>query len=289
MTKQPRTTSARISPPDRDGDGRPGGSLPGNKTIQPPQEGEGDPNDGDGPVKPTDQEKLEAMERETDEANAAVRAAAGWTRDEGRLLLKLDAIGARFSDLSTEAVVQSWTDQEAFAAETFADAMAADGAHLNDEGEHCRADGTVIDLPVSMAEWEIDFVQLTMDDSTFTPEEIAAGKTPVVQEDEAETTAAEVAPVIDAEDPIITVETPTAPVAVRVQDLQRLAGHRFFYRSAEGYSPNYAAPFVDQATIDVWTGAGLAEISPSAGNAGGVRITPEARSVLTRHRRAAHG
>lgn len=75
MTKHPPRASKRTDPLDRDGDGRPGGSLPGNETA-PYAEGAAPPTEGDelADVRTTpgdSPEKLEAIERETDEANAA--------------------------------------------------------------------------------------------------------------------------------------------------------------------------------------------------------------------------
>ncbi|GAW42449.1 hypothetical protein SH203_02865 [Brevundimonas sp. SH203] len=166
------TKSKRTHPLDRDGDGAPGGSLPGNQTA-PMADAAGDdlanarttPGDG--------AEKLEAIEREVDQANAAARDAAGWTRDDARLTGKLTDIGARCSDLSVEAVVESWTDQEAFTVETFADAMLAPGRHRNAEGEEVTAEGASIPLPDVLGEWEVHFEPDGHGD-TFDAEQVAA-------------------------------------------------------------------------------------------------------------------
>jgi len=120
---------------------------------------------------------------------------------------------------------------------------------------------------------------------TFTPEEVAAGRTPVIeQEGEAATTAADTATVIDPADPLVTVDTDTAPVAVRLSELGTLVSSRRLYKTPEGYSATYSAPFIDAATVDGWVKAGLAETIPSAGNTGGVRATAEARAMAGRLR-----
>lgn len=212
MTRNPN----RTRPLDRDGDGRDGGSLPGNKTA-PMTTADGDPHrPDDGPpnaqqtapplpdaaddladarTTPGDSaEKLEAIERETDEANAAARAAGG-------------------------------------------DALAA------------------------LAEAEPDLVAQVIEDhaedaDTFTAEEVeAAGELPAT-------------------------ETETAQIAVRARELRLLVESRRLYKSAEGYSATYGAPFVDQATVDGWIAAGLAEDVPTAGICGGIKPTHEARRHL---------
>lgn len=120
---------------------------------------------------------------------------------------------------------------------------------------------------------------------TFTPEEVAAGRTPVIeQEGEATTTAADAATVIDEADPLVTVDTETAPIAVRLSELNVLISSRRLYKTPEGYSATYSAPYIDAATVEGWVKAGLAQEVPTAGNTGGVRVTAEARSVATRLR-----
>lgn len=213
--------SNRTHPLDRDGDGAPGGSLPGNQTAPfkgvqidsvyvdeadalPPQAVADDLADarttpGDSP------EKLEAIEREVDEANAAARAEA---------------------------------------AEAAAD-----------------------------------------DVDTFTPEEIAAGATPVVQEDgEGTAPAAASAVIIDPADPLVTVDTPAAPVAVRLRELRELVRARRLYLDDHGYSAVYGPPYVSAPTVRAWIAAGLAEDEPTAGHRGGIRVTAEARRLLAAHR-----
>ena len=377
MTKRPRQPN-RTHALDRDGDGQPGGSLPGNQTA--PYAGQkvdtvAVDEAQDLPLTPTAQDQvdeaasLENMERETSDANAAVRAAAGWTRDDARLIQKLEDIGARLPEghnLSRGEVVEAWTDQEAFNVEAFADAMAAEGRYTSADGEEFNADGSAIDLPLVLGIWDIDFDpghvigdtsedgwqrhnQMTLDDldmvaltivgresgatvetiaawsdddvraadawlektlqgfagpgfkiepwpghlapflsdtaetaATFTAEEIASGHAPVSQEDEAEAIAAELGVVIDPEDPIITVNTPTAPVAVRVRELQRLVDNRWLYKTPDGFSPNTHPPYIEAETAQVWVAAGLAQWEPTAGNHGGIRVTAEARSLLVR-------
>lgn len=316
--------SKRTSPLDRDGGGDPGGSLPGNQTAPMATDAE------------AEQAKLEAIERETDDANAAARLAAGWTRDDGRLAGKLTEIGAHFSDLSTEAVVESWTDQEAFNVEAFADAMLAPGRHRNEAGDEVTAEGVAIQLPDVLAAWEIHFetdeANEETDDAedphadcvhcgdshpigvldhdlcpacvdeapilnqldratdqtagdTFDAEQVAAATTAgegAVIAEEGETVADPATATAPLDDGLVNIPTDTAPVAVRLHELRILVTARRLYKSREGYSSNYGPPYIDQATVDAWIAAGLAEDVPSAGNMGGVRVTPEGRSALNR-------
>lgn len=393
MTK----TSKRTHPLDRDGDGQPGGSLPGNETAPMAEDAKADAADDQAA-------KLDAMNRETDEANAAAREAAGWTRDEDRLLTKLDNIGARFSDLSTKAVIQSWSDQEAFTAENFADAMLADGHYTSDDGEEFNADGTPIVLPPVLADWEIHFEPAPVSDQGSDADASSASEasgsdddTAVGRPSEPDATATTIDPerrffarIIqaprEADEPLVyTAETdvpglviqadtaeeaydladtlgrellrdlgghscalditpypeeavqaldaafadspndddqdddgdaaPTfddeeteAPlnsedddddddaldasadrtqVAARIRDLTILVGARRLYKSDEGYSSNYGAPYVGHDTIAAFVQAGLAEDIPSAGNQGGVKLTAEARRMLADLKREA--
>jgi hypothetical protein len=176
----------RTHPLDRDGDGEPGGSLPGNKTAPMANEA----------LTPEQQSRLELMERETDEANAAVRA--GQT--------PLDAIAEAEPDL-VETARQDAEDAE--------------------------------------------------DDATFDAEQIAAG---AARDDQPQ-------------------------VAVRIRELSILVEARRLYKSAEGYSATYGAPYIADATVEAWIGAGLAEFIPSAGNQGGVKLTHEARRTLNELKR----
>jgi hypothetical protein len=329
-------TSKRTHPLDRDGDGQPGGSLPGNETAPMAEDAKADAADDQAA-------KLDAMNRETDEANAAAREAAGWTRDEDRLLTKLDNIGARFSDLSTEAVIQSWSDQEAFTAENFADAMLADGHYTSEDGEEFNADGTPIVLPPVLADWEIDFEPAPASDQGSDADASSASEASGSDDDTAvghpsepdatDTVAADGADTIDlaaATDaldqafadspndddqdddgdaaPTFDDEETEAPlnseddeddedaldasadrtqVAARIRDLTILVGARRLYKSDEGYSSNYGAPYVGHDTIAAFVQAGLAEDIPSAGNQGGVKLTAEARRMLADLKREA--
>lgn len=421
MTKKPQTAATnRTRPLDRDGDGRDGGSLPGNQTA-PMVVGDG------------------------------AEAGTDWTRDNDWIELKLLEAGVRDADEKplTAEIVRGWSDEDARAAEAFTDAMAAEDAYTDDDGDERNADGSPIDLPAvlggftllprdgagevpwtrvdaeiledlqlmdegwsgtvetltlaTVKEWSDDqareaqayaasIVGLTPErrapapdflqpflvskppadaadapaktipnakadaardamaqqtspdtvpgsddapeasppqaadaapeasgdpassmasvsppvdepspsdtqalagasegdgdsDDTFTAEEIAAGRTPVVeQEGEAATSAADAATTIGDDDPLVTVQTETAPIAVRLRELQVLIGARRLYKSDQGYSATYSAPFVDEATVKGWIKAGLALDVPSAGNQGGVRVTAEARSVVSRLR-----
>lgn len=213
MTRKPH----RTRPLDRDGDGRDGGSLPGNRTA-PMATADGDPNrPDDGPLNaqqtpppppdaaddladarttPGDSpEKLEAIERETDEANAVARAAS--------LASGGDALAA-IAEAEPDLVAQVLQDD----AEAPADAEQRD---------------------------------------TFSAEEVEAAP---------------------------------GAVAVRARELRLLVESRRLYKSAEGYSATYGAPYVDQATVDSWIEAGLAEDVPTAGICGGIKPTHEARRQL---------
>lgn len=312
MTKRPRGNPHRTTPLDRDGDGRSGGSLPGNQTAPmligvpiPPA------------TTPAEQVEQDRLELDIENANDVSRQEAGWTRDNDRLLVKLDTIGARVDggDIAQGVAVGAWSDQEAFLVETFANAMAADGAFINDHGDHCNADGSLIELPYLLNDWEVDFrtdtindtaiaaiaeaepdlVETTLQDAadaaedteaTFTPDEIAAseGHAVFLDPDHQPLATSEPGLVIPEGDRVIEAQTATLPVAVRLADLRRLVDNRFLYKTAHGYSPNFHPPYVDQASIDAMIGAGLAEDTPSAGREGGVRVTPEARSLVNRGR-----
>lgn len=100
--------------------------------------------------------------------------------------------------------------------------------------------------------------------------------------EEGETVADPATATAPLDDGLVNIPTETAPVAVRLHVLRILVAARRLYKSPEGYSSNYGAPYIDQATIDAWIAAGLAEDVPTAGNQGGVRVTAEARSVLNR-------
>lgn len=284
------TKSKRTHPLDRDGDGEPGGSLPGNQTAPMAETNPGDPNrPDDGPP------NSDATPPGTPPADDH-EAVAEWTRDNELIQMKLEEAGVRDAD---EAViplanVTQWPDEDAQAAEAFADAMMAEGKYTDEDGIERNADGSAIDLPEILHERTVisgaGMGGLTSDDAdgegTFTAEEIAAGRTPIVeQEGEATTTAAEQATTLDAADPVTTVETDTAPIAVRLSELQALTSAKRLYQTREGYSATWNAPFIDTATVDGWVKAGLAEVIPTAGNTGGVRATEEGRRVERELRR----
>lgn len=281
MSKKPH----RTRPLDRDGDGRDGGSLPGNQTA---------------PMAETHAE---------------------WTRNDAEVLEDLQLMDEGWSgtvETLTLEIVQSWTDADARAAQEYAASIvglapdkrppAPDFLQpflISKPGPDTPAPegDTALD---AIAEAEPDLVETARADhdqaaesldataegddpdpsDTFTPEEVAAGQTPVIeQEGEATTTAADAATVIDAADPLVTVDTDTAPVAVRLSELGVLVSSRRLYKTPEGYSATYSAPFIAAATVEGWVKAGLAETIPSAGNAGGVRATAEARAMAARLRR----
>lgn len=212
MSRKPN----RTRPLDRDGDGRDGGSLPGNQTApmaagETPIDTAAHPIPGatvipsshvrsedadfeqvddlaDARTTPGDSpDKLEAIERETDEANAAARAAGG------------DALAA-IADAEPDLVAQVLQDD--------ADAEQRD---------------------------------------TFSAEEVEAAP---------------------------------AAVAVRARELRLLLDSRRLYKSDQGYSATYGAPYVEQAVVDSWIEAGLAEFDATAGICGGVKPTHEARRQL---------
>lgn len=346
MTKGTKAAPRRIDPSDRDGDNKPGGSLPGNETAPMLEPGlsavffalrdAGIETDSDKPdaILPGDVAALtpEQLEQAKVWAFAVVEArAAGdnepdaldflakfaraepatgtgkgevpellqkimaneeriepapWTRDDPAIFLKL---GEKWIDIDpahpealTEAVVATWSDDQAKAAEAFADAMNAPDMVTDDDGEWLHADGSPIEVPDVLVPY---LFAPAGADETFTAEEIAAGQTEVVeQEGEVTATAADSATVIDNTDPLTTVQTETAPIAVRLRELNVLISSRRLYKSPEGYSAIYAPPFIETATVESWINAGLAEDIPTGGNCGAVRVTAEARSLATRLR-----
>lgn len=254
MSKAKTSSAKRPSPPDRDGDGAPGGSLPGNQTA--------------------------------DAAKGPDEPAAEWTRDDELIVLKLAEVGfeinASVEDAVTLDQVKGWSDDQAKAVEAFAHEYVS--GSLKDDGDMIRADGTVIELPHELHKNIMaDEPELN---ETFTPEEIAAGQTDLVQEEgETAIAAAMAAPVIDDADPLVTIDTATAPVALRLGNLRRLVENRLFYKSPEGFSPNYHAPHVEAAEVEVWIANGLARWDETAGRIGGVYVEPEASRVLRGHPR----
>lgn len=308
MTRKSANT-ARTNPPDRDGDGRPGGSLPGNETIDAakgpaPTErdaGPGDPNrPDDGPPNSDSTPpaagrtfaivaRLFAREAPASEVEAEVkrRAEAIWGADGF-------AVETRFGDLviAREAVRDEPVSTEPLWISEGDDGV--DPAVLLEAAQELAIDywGTAeydvaIEDGVAVARLHDGAQPWPEPDpsDTFTPEEVAAGRTPVIeQEGEATATAADAAVVIDEADPLVTVDTETAPIAVRLSELNVLISSRRLYKTPEGYSATYSAPYIDAATVERWVRAGLALEIPTAGNIGGVRVTAEARSVATRLR-----
>ncbi|MBB5770148.1 hypothetical protein HNP47_000117 [Brevundimonas vesicularis] len=239
--------SKRTHPLDRDGDGDPGGSLPGNQT-----------------------------------------APMAWTRDDQRLIAKLQlaqvTLDPAFTDAGLADEVAGWSDETAQQVEAFADAMTADGRYQDEAGDERNADGSPIELPPILSRALIGETDQTAGD-TFDAEQVAAAKTAgegAVIAEEGETVADPTTATAPLDDGLVNIPTDTAPVAVRLHELRILVTARRLYKSPEGYSSNYGPPYIDQATVDAWIAAGLAEDVPTAGNMGGVRVTSEGRSALYR-------
>lgn len=239
--------SKRTHPLDRDGDGKPGGSLPGNQT-----------------------------------------APMAWTRDDQRLIAKLQlaqvTLDPAFTDAGLADEVAGWNDETAQQVEAFADAMTADGRYQDEAGDERNADGSPIELPPVLSRALIGETDQTAGD-TFDAEQVAAATTAgegAVIAEEGETVADPATATAPLNDGLLNIPTETAPVAVRLHELRILVTARRLYKSPEGYSSNYGPPYIDQATVDAWIAAGLAEDVPSAGNMGGVRVTSEGCSALNR-------
>lgn len=286
MTKTPN----RTRPLDRDGDGRDGGSLPGNQTAPmapaeaPAVEDEHPAVDdlADARTTPGDSaEKLEAIEREVDKANAD-NTPQPWNRDNDLIALKLIDLGVADDTPAFKATIENWSDDDARAAEIWADLRAAPGAYTDSDGEWLTAHGDLILTPDALAPILFRAADLT---DTFTAEEVAAAMAQVI-EAEGEAPAVDAEPiVIPADDPLVQIETETAPIAVRARELRLLLDARRLYKSKTpsgdwGYSSNYGAPYVDEATVQGWIAAGLADDEPTAGTWGGVKPTHEARRQL---------
>lgn len=153
MTKKDNPTR-KPAPLDRDGDGKDGGSLPGNRTAT---ELKPDALDGaddatrnaiEGQNRPVSDEHRH--EPSAEEAAAAVEALADWTRDDELILMALDEAGFDLGeDAAALATVASWADDRAKAVEDFLGELAA-STYV--DGENRRADGSVIDLPPELAE-----------------------------------------------------------------------------------------------------------------------------------------
>lgn len=258
-------------------------------------------------------EKLDAIERETDEANAAATeppfaiAARRWTAD-----VPDDEVKA---ELNKRAAL-AWGEQGYVVEERLGDILVArakqtdqpiitgplrfakgqddiDPAHLMEAAVEVAIDywGTAhysVDMEGDDAVARLHEGEKPWDDhapDTFDAEQVEAASTAgegAVIAEEGETVADPATATASLDDGLVTIPTETAPVAVRLHELRILVTARRLYKSPEGYSSNYGAPYIDQATIDAWIAAGLAEDVPTAGNQGGVRVTAEARSVLNR-------
>lgn len=305
MTK----ASNRTRPLDRDGDGRDGGSLPGNQTA-PMASTEGDPNRPDDGPPNADQSPPPAESASPREASALA-----FLDKHGRRPTSEDFIGSdevaplldtdvgRYDDQLGRDVTQEDVDAQYVlpspteAVDDLADVRTTpgDGAEKLeaierevDEANAAVAASLIGDTALAaIAEAEPDMVEQALLDAedaadltdTFTPEEVAAAAQ--VNEAEGEAPAVDAEPtVIPTDDPLLQIETETAPIAVRERELRLLVESRRLYKSPEGYSSNYGAPYVDEATVQAWITAGLAEDVPSAGNHGGVKPTHEARRQL---------
>ncbi len=269
MTKKPIRTHAL----DRDGDGQLGGSLPGNKTA---------------PMA-TDQTPLEAIA----DAEPELVAQVIHDHDDGPDAGMHDTEIGDEDDTPTVCEICNIAfteDDDCLTDVTFGPVHAAccgpeRESYVNlATGEPLKEDEPLptpykySDLPAARA----PLATIDGHGDTFTPDQIAAGQTPVADQDgEVETAAADTATTIADDDPLVTIETSTAPVAVRLRELTLLVNARRLYKSPEGYSSNYGAPYIADATADAWVKAGLAEAVPSAGHSGGIKLTHEARRALT--------
>lgn len=157
---------------------------------------------------------------------------------------------------------------------------------LKDHGEpQAIIDAVTLNVSPEAEAAEQDRAANAAASDTFDAEQVEAasraGEGAVIGE-EGETVADPSTAAAPLDDALVTIPTDTAPVAVRLHELRILVTARRLYKSPEGYSSNYGPPYIDQATIDAWIAAGLAEDVPSAGNMGGVRVTSEGRSALNR-------
>lgn len=351
MTK---ATHKRTRPLDRDGDGRDGGSLPGNATapmavegrsaggaVADPLEGADDATRGavEGRARPvgddhTHPEPAETAPAETETPSETAPAETETPAETAPVETETPPETAPGeTDLFTGADDPSVAEIEAAALadedEEHAEAAAADEAaedalayleantgavsqtHFGEgdfgggdnpdqqDDPHEPCDRCAVEHPVGVlddgrcpacVDEEAPTAPAEADPSaTFSAEEIAAGKTPVVEQEGEQVTPPEAAaPPVSAED-LVTVDgdDPTAqPVAVRLSDLRRLVDNRWLYKTALGYSPSYSAPWISPEDVAVWIKAGLAEDSPSAGREGGVIATAKARQLVTQQRAA---
>lgn len=313
MTKKPN----RTRPLDRDGDGRDGGSLPGNQTATMASTG-GDPNrPDDGPP------NAEQTAPPAESASPREASALAFLNKHGRRPTSEDFIGSdevaplldtdvgRYDDQLGRDVTQEDVDAQYVlpspteAIDDLADARTTPGDSpekletIERETDEAKAQAaaaataTFTDDQIAAGLTTPVLIDEADDQAdTFTAEEIAAGQTPVIEaEGEASTIAADAAVTIPADDPLLQIETETAPIAVREREreLRLLVENRRLYKSPEGYSAAYGAPYLDDTTVQGWIKAGLAEDIPTAGTWGGVKPTHEARRQLglIRHGEAA--
>lgn len=259
-------------------------------------------------------EKLEAVERETDEANAAAHTKTPFAIVSRRWTTEVsdDDLKAELNKRATLA----WGADGYLIEERLGDILVArakpndepiitgplrfakgqddmDPAHLMEAAGEVAIDywGTVhyaVDMEGDDAVARLHEGEQPWDDAapdTFDAEQVETasrtGEGAVIGE-EGETVADPSTAAAPLDDALVTIPTETAPVAVRLHELRILVTARRLYKSPEGYSSNYGPPYIDQPTIDAWIAAGLAEDVPSAGNMGGVRVTAEGRSALNR-------
>lgn len=314
MTK----ASNRTRPLDRDGDGRDGGSLPGNQTA-PMASAEGDPNRPDDGPPNADQSPPEqpdacpicAVAFQDDDmcltdinegtCHAACLAGSPTVDLASGEPTETTPTPYRYGDIQPKAqTVDDLADArttpgdspekleaiEREVDEANAEAGIKVASIPGGEPNRFKVEG-LSDALAAIAEAEPDMVEQALQDAedaadltdTFTAEEVAAAAQ--VNEAEGEAPAVDAAPtVIPTDDPLLQIETETAPIAVRERELRLLVESRRLYKSPAGYSSNYGAPYVDEATVQAWISAGLAEDVPSAGNHGGVKPTHEARRQL---------
>lgn len=157
---------------------------------------------------------------------------------------------------------------------------------LKDHGEpQAIIDAVTLNVSPEAEAAEQDRAANAATSDTFDAEQVAAAATAgegAVIAEEGETVVDPATATAPMDDDLVNIPTETAPVAVRLHELRILVTTRRLYKSPEGYSSNYGPPYIDQATVDAWIAAGLAEDVPSAGNMGGVRVTSEGRSALNR-------
>lgn len=225
---------------------------------------------------------------QTEGGEEALQTPVEWTRDDAYIHGALCMVSEcwQFEDRLAPEVVVGWTDQQALDAETWAEAV-LDTAHgvTPDVPDFLASFAADTEAAPTLAETEAAALEEADaergEEDTFTPEEILAGQTDLVQEEgETAIAAAVAAPVIDDADPLVMIETRTAPVALRLGNLRRLVENRLFYKSEAGFSPNYHAPHVDEAEVRVWLDNGLARWDETAGRIGGIYVEPEASRVL---------